>query len=264
MLRLVIVQFLSAVGLKLWPYCEPLFKRYRTLGMALFLACVLGMIATLFLGCASRGQVTDNVALYTYKADIEVTVDSVRFQGMGVTLLNGPKTIALRSKAKLDLLTIASCHREFTVERVDYRSGWFGLGGSSSQEYVYQYNPNDIEKESYCPLYIQAYAKSGVAAWGYLAFRTTEKLPAKTECNGASRSFAGISVCQSKAGTEQAITFEKPVRFVANALCKVIPQSDRSFRVRTDKGFCYATFTDGIDRHRLVLLGYDRVLVRGE
>lgn len=51
MLRLVLVQFFSMLGLKLWPHVEPFFKRYRRLGLALFIACILGMVLTLFVGC---------------------------------------------------------------------------------------------------------------------------------------------------------------------------------------------------------------------
>lgn len=264
MIRLVVVQFLSMLGLKLWPHAEPFFKRYRKIGLLLFLICVLGMLATVFVGCASPSQKATKLPLWTYKADIQISVDGKTFDGMAVTKLDGVKTITIRSKAKLDLLTISSCHREFTQERVDYKSGWFGLGGSSASKYTYTFDPTDIEKEAYCPLYIQAFQVSGLAAWGYISFRTTENLPARTECNGTPWKFAGISVCQSRSGFEQAITFDRPVKFRANEFCKVEARSDRDFRVRAGKGFCRAVFSDGKDTHRLDMLGYDEILVRGE
>jgi hypothetical protein len=215
-------------------------------------------------GCTTPGQVATRLPLHQYKADIEITVDGVKFEGMGVTLLEGPKRITLKSKARFDLLTISSCHRNFTQERIDYKSGWFGTGGQSAGTYTFDYAPTEVEKDGYCPLYIQAFDKNGTAAWGYLAFRTNEFLPARMECNGRGWSFKGISVCQSRHGFEQALTFDRPVKYEASELCKIQAKSDKSFRARAEKGFCYATFTDGKERHRLVLLGYDEVLIRGD
>jgi hypothetical protein len=271
MLRLAIIHFLSALGLKLWPHAEPFFKRCKPLGLVLFLACLAVMLLTLFAGCASKGQLATKLPLYNYKGDIELTVDGKKFEGMGVTTIEGPKSIKLKSKARFDLLRISSCHREMTQEKVDWKEAWFGMGGESAQAYTYQYEPLPVEQEKFCPLYFEAYEKRNgsldgvVAAWGYLAFRTNEFLPAKTECNGTRWTFKGISVCQTRAGLEQTIAFEKPItKYFSNELCEIRDIDEKSFRVRGGKGFCQATFTDGVSRHRLVLLGYDEVLIRGE
>lgn len=266
LIKLAIVHFLSSLGLKLWPHAEPFFKRHRRLGLALMLICMLAMFLTLFVGCAlfRKSQEATRLPLWTYKADVEITVDGKAFDGMAVTT-SGAKPITIKSKARMDLLLISSCHREFSEEKVDWESSWFGLGGKSARKYTYNFVPTEIEKESFCPIYIQAFARNGIAAWGFVAFRTTENLPAKTECNGRVVQYAGISVCQSRKGFEQGISFDRPVRAIGDELCKIKAVSDREFRVRTTAmGFCKATFTDGKDRHRLVLLGYDEVLVRGE
>lgn len=211
-----------------------------------------------------KGQQATRLPLWTYKADIAITVDDVNFDGMAVANI-GKKPIHLRSKAKLDLLLISSCHREFSQERVDYTTGWFGLGGSSSKVFTYTYSPTPIESEGYCPIYIQAFDRTGIAAWGFVAFRTSENLVASLSCNGRDSKLRGISVCQSRQGFEQGISFLAPVRFVSNDVCQIVAKSDREFRIRTKKmGFCEATFTDGKEKHRLVLLGYDEVLVRAE
>lgn len=264
LVKLAAIQFLSALGLKLWPHAEPFFRRYRKIGLALFLICVIGIVLTFFVGCSllQKGQPATRLPLWTYKADISITLDGQTFDGMAVTTV-GAKSIQLKSKAKLDLLLISSCHREFSQERVDYEKGWFGLGGSSAKVYTYSYTPTQIEKESFCPLYIQAFDRSGIAAWGYVAMRTVEALPSQTHCNGRTWKFSGISVCQSRKGFEQGISFDVPVRYASNDLCQITAKSDRDFRVRVKgMGFCEATFTDGKNKHRLVLLGYDEVLVR--
>lgn len=281
MLRLAVIHFLTAVGLKLWPYCEPVLKRYKGLGFILFILCILGIMATVLTGCVS-GQLATKDPLYRYRADMKITVDGVKFDGMGVTTLDGPKTITIKSKARLDLLKISSCHREFVKEKIDYEKGWFGLGGKSAIDYTFVYEPQPIEKEFHCPLYIEAFQQSDLtrigtmAAWGYLAFRTKnnegiyrENLPATMECNGGAKTFKGISACQARAGMEQAISFDEPIsEYLGNSLCKITKVNEKEFRVRSDVGFCQATFRgttfQGKKRraHRLVLLGYEDILVR--
>ncbi len=276
LIKLAVIQFFAAVGLKLWPYCEPAFKRYKGLGFILFLFCIAGILATLLTGCQTQ-QLAEKEPLYQYKADMEITVDGKTFEGMAVTKLDGPKTISIKSFARLDLLKVSSCHREMIEEKVRWRDGWFGLGGQSAKEYTFVYDPMKVESEFYCPLYIEAYEKGGgfragtMAAWGFIAFRSpegagAENLPARAECNGTLwTKFAGITVCQARTGMEQSISFDRPVRVVHNDKCKIEPKSDREFRVRsTEFGFCRAVFTDGKDKHRLELLGYTEVLVRGE
>lgn len=220
--------------------------------------CMAVVGAVIYLTACTSAQITVKTPLYQYKPDMLITVDGATFDGMAVTAL-GKKDIQIISKARLDLLMISSCHRNFTIEKVDH--DWFGGSGKT---YTYHYEPTEIESEGFCPLYIQAFDIKGITAWGYLAFRTTEKLPAKTQCNGTDWSFAGVSVCATRAGFEQGISFSKPVRYVAGDKCEVKKKDDKSFRLRAHEGFCYITFTDGTDYHRVVLLGYTEALIRGE
>lgn len=53
MWRLAAIQFFSMLGFKLWPIVEPFFVRRRAIGLLLFLICLLGMIATMFMGCVT-------------------------------------------------------------------------------------------------------------------------------------------------------------------------------------------------------------------
>lgn len=211
----------------------------------------------LLAGCTT-GQVATKTPLYQYKPDIEIGIDKMVFDGMAVADL-GAKQIQIVSKARLDLLMISSCHRNFTIERLD--ATWFG---GSKKKYVYSYIPTTIESEGFCPLYIQAFEKSGISAWGYIAFRTDEKLPGKLYCNGVAQTFNGVSACASRAGFEQGIHFDKPVRFEKSELCEVSQRSPGDFRLKAKDGFCYITFFDGKDFHRTILLGYSEALIRGE
>lgn len=215
------------------------------------------LLLFLLAGCASTQQITTEAPLYKYRANMQISVDGVDFDGMGVTAI-GVKDIGIVSQAALDLLRITTCHRDFTVEKVD--KGWFG---GSGHQYVYHYEPTEKERSGMCPIYFQAFSKDRVTDWGYLAFRSTETLPGHIDCNGVPTKFAGISVCQTKAGLDQILTFDRDVKFAADANCKITQQTPRKYSVRGNMGFCYAEFSDGNIWHRLILLGYDTVLVRG-
>lgn len=188
---------------------------------------------------------------------MQITVDGKSFDGMAVTKLDGPKDITIVSQAALDLLRITSCHRDFTIEKVD--EGWFG---GSGHQYVYHYDPTEKEIKSVCPLYIEAYSKDLITDWGYVVFRTDETLPASMDCNGTKWKFSGVSVCQTKSGLDQILRFDVPVKFEADPACKITQSNEKEFIIRGELGFCYAEFSDGKIWHRLILLGYDQVLVR--
>lgn len=216
------------------------------------------LMALLLTGCASTQQPTTSGPLYKYRANMQITVDGKAFDGMAVTAL-GEKDISIVSQAALNLLRITTCHRDFSVEKVD--KGWFG---GASKTFTYHYKPTLEESQGVCPMYIQAVSKDLVTDWGYLYFRTDETLPAQMDCNGTSWSFSGTSVCQTKAGLDQAIRFDHAVKYEADAACKITAVSDKEFKIRGSLGFCYAEFSDGKAWHRMILLGYDTVLVRGD
>lgn len=203
-------------------------------------------------------QVTEKPPLYQYRANMKISVDGKTFDGMGVTTI-GVKDITFVSQAALDLLRITTCHRDFSIEKVD--KGWFGGSGHT---FVYHYEPTEKERAGVCPMYVQAISKDSVTDWGYLAFRTDETLPAKMDCNGTAWTFAGISVCQTKSGLDQIIRFDHPVKYVSDPACQLKPITDQEYMVRGNPGFCYAEFSDGKAWHRLILLGYQSVLIRGQ
>lgn len=220
---------------------------------------ILVWLAGLFLaGCISP-QPKITPPLYNYKADIKITVDGSTFDGMAVTKI-GEKDIEINSEAELNYLLIDSCGRETVIQNV--KKGWFGGTGKS---YTYHFVPTDYETKNACPLYIQALASNGIVAWGYLFWRTEEALPSQVDCNGERWHFKGATVCQTKTGIRQEIFFDKQVRYEPSSLCtiKEDPNNKNAFIVENKaNGFCYVTFTDGALIHRLVLLGYDMVLVR--
>lgn len=220
------------------------------------------LLSVFLIGCSQFQSKTESTTdpLYKNKADIAITIGDQKFDGMAVTTLTGNMNIEIVSKAKLDVLIVSSCQRFETYEKLD--SGWFGGAG---KKFKYNYIPTKIELGDKCPLYFQALDKSGVTAWGYVAFKTTDKLAAEVECNGKSYLSTGFTLCQTKNGFEQGLTFLKPVtKFTASAACGITQLSPTQFRVVPLVGFCNATFTDGTDWHQLTLLGYEQAFVRGE
>lgn len=208
-------------------------------------------------GCVSTAQITTEVPLYKYRADMRITIDGVTSTGMAIGEI-GTKDIAIVSQAPLDLLRITTCHRDFTIQKVD--QGWFGGSGKS---YTYHYEPSDEERDGTCPLYIEAYSKDLVTDWGFVVFRNNENLTAIVECNGSTASYRGVSVCQVKAGLNQVVRFNQVVKFAAEKSCHVETKDNKEFVIKGDMGFCRMEFSpEGVIFHRFIMLGYDKVLIR--
>lgn len=223
--------------------------------------------ALTLLGCSTVEQKTFKGPLYNYRADMKIHVDGKWFDGMAATKADFPKDITVVSPVALDRIHVTSCARQdvcefgrecegFTVSK----GGWFG--GDAGNNFVYRYVPTKLENEGMCPLYIEAYSKESLTSWGLIAFRAEEKLPAHIDCNGKGFTYAGFTVCQTKSGLQQRMEFKKNVIYEAEESCNIRPVSKNTFDFSPALGFCRATFTDGIDWHRLILVGYEGVLVR--
>jgi len=225
-------------------------------------------VLTTYTGCTSfaEKQTNTDIPLYNYKADISIIIkeknkDDLKFDGMAVLDLQPTQEIKIISKAKLDVLIVSSCQRFETYEKLD--KDWFGGAG---KEFKYTYTPSKTESEEKCPLYFQALDKSGLTAWGYVAFKTTETLVAQVECNGKSFQSNGVTLCQTKKGFEQVMSFATPVKYKAEDTCVVTQINDRAFKIIPDVSFCNIVFSDvnGISKHKATILGYEKAFIRGE
>lgn len=228
----------------------------------IILYAILLVVLIIFLTSCS-GLETKEVnkgPLYRYKADMEIQIDNRTHIGMGSSDLSSSKKIKIKSEARLDVLIVSSCHRYDKYEKVGKK--WYR---GSQKDYTYQYDPTPIEKETACPIYIQAFDKSGVVDWGYIMFRTDQNLKARLECDGNINNTVGISLCQVKSGLDQAITFDQPIKaYSADGSCNLKQVSKTKFTIRPQVGFCNAEFSDGKDYHSLTMLGYDEIFIRGE
>jgi len=222
------------------------------------LICILALFLS---ACAAMEQKnSEHKPLYNFKADMQIAVDGLDFDGIATAKLSGPKRIVIKSKAKLDVFVVSSCQRYDKLERL-YKN-WFGGSGKA---YNYMYTPSPTESKKGCPLYFQAFDKSGLTDWGYVAFTTDQDLPATSECSGSVSRNIGASVCQVKAGFEQSIKFDAAVKyFSADSNCNMQRVDEKTFQYRPAIGFCIAEFSNGTKFHTLTALGFDEVFIRGE
>lgn len=208
----------------------------------------------------NAGDTLEAPPLYKNRADIEITINGETFDGIATTDLKPEIKIEIESKARLYVLTIETCSRHLSYSRVD--KTWYGGVG---KKFKYTFKPNSVEADGNCPMFIKAIDLNGVSAWGMVQFKTNETINAILSCNGQNQSVNGLSFCQTKHSLIQEITFLKPIeRFIAGEFCTIEKKTDLIFEVRPKLGFCFATFLSGGEVHRLTILGYESVFVRGE
>ena len=129
---------------------------------------------------------------------------------------------------------------------------------------TYKDTASDNETDGPCPLYIEAFNKGGLVAWGFVGFKTIEELPATLICNGKPKRTTGYSICQTKGGLEQSLLFDVKIEdFEAEASCGAKRINDKHFKFRPE-GVCRATFYGSKLWHSVSMFGYKRVLVQNE
>lgn len=230
---------------------------------------IYAIFFALLAGCSSVEQKTEKGPLYTYRADMYVQLGDKGFDGMAVTKLDGALPIRFISPVGIDRVQVTTCARQAVCQSGGVCDPAFKIDkdwlGNVKNSFVFNYVPVAAETEGLCPMYIEAYSKKQLTSWGFVAFRKDETLPAHIDCNGQGWTFAGVSVCQSKNSLEQTITFKQPVKIVPEPNCNFTQKDAQTYTAKPDIGFCRATFAT-YDQprlwHRLILLGYDAVLVR--
>ena len=100
-------------------------------------------------------------------------------------------------------------------------------------------------------------------------FETPEaKLPAVVSCNGSEYNSRGVTVCQSKKGLTQLITFPVEVEVDPPGNCPLRKTpgkiSGKIFKYKIPRGRCVFAFKEkaGERIHRLTTLGYEDILIR--
>lgn len=82
-------------------------------------------------------------------------------------------------------------------------------------------------------------------------------------CNGRVIKSKGTTVCQSRNGLIQDITFAEEVLVADNNECGIPSKKAKKFEFSLPKGKCSAIFgTKSGKFHKLTLLGYESILIR--
>lgn len=216
-------------------------------------------------GCASSKYQQLDPKIY-YRRDMQIKVNG--FQGLGVLVV--PKAdmykFDIKSSGKLDMFTLSTCHREQTQEKAG-RKTWFG----NKKRRKFEFIPAPIEAESTsCPVEIGGYeARKGRHSWAIIEFEHDKMtLPALLSCNGSITNTRGVSICQSFDGSLQEISFSEEVIVAKKNVCIELTSPDNKvFRFKMPNRECTFRFVtkSGVPKwHRLVTIGYEKILVREE
>jgi len=216
-------------------------------------------------GCTSLPQILDSSKFY--KRDMEIKVNGHAAEGVIVARQAGQYGLKVEAKGDLDLFTFATCHREQTKEQAG-ESGWF----RNKRKRELTYRPAPLERDgTACPVRLGGFEKvNGRHSWALIEFEHSSlKLPARLQCNGSVSNTSGVSICQSRAGLIQAITF--PVKTMAaktaaSPSCPPLASDDGlTYRFEMPLGECtyrFMTASGEEQSHRLTVLGYNGILIR--
>ena len=250
------------------------FKKYRHFQEILIDAVLIGLVlwGVLFMfsiiGCVSTPLVQGPQAGVIFKYDIKGTINGAAFNGVGVVPYAPNYDMKIISTVDVDLLSVTSCHRDFTVESA-IEVGWF----QPKRGYSYNYAPaRGLEDVGSCLVRFGAYNKAkGQNAWGIVDFETPDTdLPAENVCDDQDETTNGVSICQSRAGLLQKIIFETPVRQSVkflNPKCVIKPPADgKNWTYETPLGECVIAFGETVPPyriHRHTTIGFTDVQIRG-
>lgn len=233
-------------------------------GVLVFIMCAF---MSLLIGCSTIdvGPSPKDGVVYLY--DLKGTVNGSAFDGVGVIPYAQVYDIKIESQVDVDLLEINSCGRNFHQESA-ITSGWFKP--RRAFEYVYQPDPT-IENYGSCLVRFRAYNKAqGQNAWGIVDFETPDaSLPSQMFCNGSTSQTNGVSICQSKAGVIQKITFPVAVKQALATLdpqCKMTSTDGISWEYAMPIGECVMAFVEAGGSHRFhrhTTVAYTDYQIRG-
>jgi len=219
---------------------------------------ILLIVPVFFLmACSSFQQDLDPEIFY--KRDIKIEINGQEYEGVTVVPQAPVYNLLLTPKGDLDLVLVTSCHREYSGEAL-------GGGLFSKNEFPYEYIPvSGLEDVPSCSLRVNVYEKDkGRHSWALIAFEHGDlTLRAVLKCNGAVKTYSGVSVCQSKEGLIQRIEFDEIVRAWSPPGCVSVGKRGKVFEFPISLGECQYSFeTQDKKRHTMTTIGYQGVLVR--
>lgn len=210
------------------------------------------LLAILFLlpACVTQPLSVDSI----YRKDLMIKHGKMQYSGVAVLEKDYRYDLTFVFPKKPSKVVISTCHRYEVFENP-----------GSALKYTY-FPEKGIEQDELCLFEIGAFDANGQHAWGMIDFKSpTETMLGALSCNGVGVApFEGVSVCQSKAKLIQGISFFEPVKSAASEGCPAPQTADgKSFIIETSRGKCLYVFKGGEALHRLIMFGYDDVIIRG-
>ena len=198
-----------------------------------------------------------------YKRDIKIIVNGETFIGYGVPKKASSYKIKLIAKGKIDEVVFTTCHRNPSF--LNKKRGCFRK--KNTFEYIYIPDPG-IEDKPGC--YLEIGTRDiliGKHGFGTLDFHTGETLDAEIKCDGTTRHRKGVSICESRSGLMQQISFKQRVKYsVDQKSCGYfMTDDDKTFQYILNEGECIVNFMSK-DRqvHRHSMFGTNDTLLRSD
>ena len=186
----------------------------------------------------------------TDRADLVFETEGVTYDGVALVERRTSRKFRVTPPKDTAEMIVTTCHREtFHVAKTPW-------------EFTYQ-PAMWLENWDSCLLSFTAVGKAGVNHTALVDFTSNETLPAKVNCNGERLDYPrGASLCQSRAGLVQLISFDVPVQVKWPARCAA-PYTERGvtkdwrWYVELSKGLCVYSFKSDDDKyHRFTTRGY--------
>lgn len=233
----------------------------RTAISSPLLGLFLCVLAPFLGGCATQYQKID-VGVFA-KRNLEVLVDGVPHEGVGVIPDRQSYELIVQPKGDSAILITKTCHRMNTYEKS--KGGWF-----SSGKYRITHVPvQGLETGRTCALQLDSFdSANGQHSWAF--FMPADKsyqLPFELTCNGVVSSLVGTGICQSHHGLIQRFKVSVPVMIwpPAPSNCEMPRKVGAYYEVGLSPDVCLYQFDDQTGRRaRLTTLGYSGALVGGQ
>jgi hypothetical protein len=203
-------------------------------------------------GTGGANLPTDKV----FKKTLKMSVNGVGGVGTMVVPPASKYEIDIEFDARAELVKLRTCHREVTEEKEGF---W------KRKEHKFLLQPTSpMETSGFCPIEIGVFDLDGANSWGLVEI-ANESLPAKVYCNGETKTYRGVSLCQSMVGLIQRVKFNSHVSYTGAVDCpKLDNRGDNVFEYVMGAEMCVYVFYDHVLKqyHRHTATGYDYVLLR--
>lgn len=183
------------------------------------------------------------------EATLSFKVEGVSYTGVATVQRKSSQKIEMNFRNDTAWALFSTCHRDLKLKAPVGYWKWY-------------YTPAYfIENVRSCVMIHKQITNKGAEHYAIINFTAGETLAAEIKCNGSVEKTVGASICQARAGSEQAIVFEEPVTAYTDEACSPVENVStmrKSYNISPD--FCAYVF-EGVSGkiHRHVTYGYQKL-----